>query len=537
MSTKKKLLAGLIGATILLSAYAADAAEPTAERIAELNDIKRQVAEVRAELEEKGVDTSGDQVVPVERKMPKPEKAAENQEKPAITESAESYAARIEKALTSAQTRQRQARPLVTEKPTVAQETPLIFSSKEEELYNFDWRGTPLAQSLYSVAKIAGKGIVVNGKLKSDTVYVSLNNVTCAQAMQYLAASFDLNWLIDGDNIVVSTDDKMYQSKVFNVNYVNKKQLRDEFIALGIKEDNIFANDETGTISVTGTPYQVAEAQKRLKALDHPVSQCLLLAQLVEINHGKNLDLGLSYTLPTYSHTGNDAVDAENPLKGKILGKLSFGVSSYANRELKKGRVIARPIVMSLNGQKGTVNFGDSVPVLTKTDTGSSSDVTVTYQDVGTKLEMTPNINEATGDISLNVAVEVSNITSWITSGLTRAPQMSKRTAETSAHIKSGQSLIIGGLMSKNEINNLSGIPGLMNLPILGALFSYRNRSTAYSEVYVMITPFIVSDDIDVQAMYHALDSKDGKYDPKKPKLNLDKNWTANLSSSESAAK
>lgn len=132
MSTKKKLLAGLIGATILLPAYAADAAEPTAERIAELNDIKRQVAEVRAELEEKGVDTSGDQVIPVERKMPKPEKATENQEKPAITESAESYAARIEQALASVQTRQRQESPWLLKSPPSPRKHRLLFPLRKK---------------------------------------------------------------------------------------------------------------------------------------------------------------------------------------------------------------------------------------------------------------------------------------------------------------------------------------------------------------------------------------------------------------------
>ena len=52
--------------------------------------------------------------------------------------------------------------------------------------YNFDWRGTPLAQSIYGVAKVAGKGVVVNGDVKGN-VYMSLRNVSSDQAMNYLA--------------------------------------------------------------------------------------------------------------------------------------------------------------------------------------------------------------------------------------------------------------------------------------------------------------------------------------------------------------
>lgn len=531
---KKNILAGLLGLSLMSPipyGAIASAAEPTVQQIEELNEIMRQVKAARAELKAKGIDTSDERVVRAERKTPAKKAKKEREVPEEKTEGAGDFAVRIEKILSELRTK-----PTPTPRPAVQAETPqedqTLFATPEEEKerYSFDWRGTPLAQSLYSVAKIAGKGIVVNGKL-DDTVYVSLNNVTCTQAIQYLSSSFDFNWLIDGDNLVVSTDDVMLQSKIFPVGFVDKTIMRDEFVALGIKEENIFANAETGTVSVTGTPYQLKEAEKRLKRLDHPVAQCLLLAQLIEIQHGKSLDLGLTYTLPTYTHTGQDSVEAPNPLKGKILGKLSFAANAYASRELSKGRVIARPIVMSINGHKGVVNFGDSVPVLTKTDTGSSSDVTVTYQDIGTKLEMTPVINSENEEISLNLSLEVSTITGWVTSGQTRAPQMSKRTAETSARIKSGQSFVIGGLMSKKDLDNLSGIPGLMNLPILGKLFSYRTKSTDYSEIYIMITPFIVTNDINVQEMYDKLGSKDGVYNRKNPKLNLpDKDWADDLS-------
>ncbi len=369
--------------------------------------------------------------------------------------------------------------------------------------YTFDWKGTPLAQSVYGVAKRAGKGVVVNGDLKGS-VFMSLKNVTCDQALDYLARAFGLNWMADGDNIIVSVGTEMLQSRIFPIGYANKDNLVKEITALGVKADNIFANTETGTISVTGTPYQLEEAQRRISALDKPVAQCLLLAQMIEINHGKDVNLGFSYTLPTYSHSANETGDGSS-LHGKWLDKLTFSASSQASRELNKGKVIARPMVMALNGQKGVVDFGDRVPILTRTDTGSTNSLTVTYENVGTSLTITPTINEKTGDITLNVKTEVSNITGWVTSGDTRAPQMSTRKAETSAHVKSGQSFVIGGLMSAKELDNLSGIPGLMNLPILGKLFSYHQRTRDYGEVYIMITPFIVSDSTNTRDMYDEL--------------------------------
>jgi type II secretory pathway component GspD/PulD (secretin) len=97
----------------------------------------------------------------------------------------------------------------------------------------------------------------------------------------------------------------------------------------------------------------------------------------------------------------------------------------------------------------------------------------------------------------MKVDAEISNISKWVTSGQTTAPQIASRHATTSAHLHSGQSFVIGGLMSVNELDNLSGIPGLMDLPFLGKLFSYHSVSKSYGEVYIMITPYIVTDNID----------------------------------------
>ena len=380
----------------------------------------------------------------------------------------------------------------VENEPSSQKETP-----NELVTYNFDWQGTPIAQTLYAVAKIANKDVVVNAQLQGQ-VYTSLHNVTYSQALDYLSRAFNFNWMIDNENnaIVISTADLMKQSKIFNIYYADKVKVKDELKALGIDEKNIYANMESGTISVTGTPYQIEEAAKRISSIDKPVSQCLIVAQLIEINHGNSLNLGMQYSLPTYSHKGTDDATSRN-LPGNIWEKLTFSASSSASKELSKGKVIARPMVMMLNGQEGTVNFGDKVPVLSTTTTTASTQVTVEYKDVGTTLKVTPIINQETNEISMKVDAEISNISKWVTSGQTTAPQIASRHATTSAHLHSGQSFVIGGLMSVNELDNLSGIPGLMDLPLLGKLFSYHSVSKSYGEVYIMITPYIVTDNID----------------------------------------
>lgn len=369
------------------------------------------------------------------------------------------------------------------------------------ERFDYDWQGTPVASSLYAVGKAAGKNIVINGKL-DGTVHMFLQNVTCRQALNYLSQSFGFNWRVDGDTIIIGTDQVMLQSKVIQLNYISGEMAAAEAKAVGIDEERIFANSETGTISVTGTSYAVNQLERRLKTLDHPISQCLVLAQIIEISHGKSLDLGLTYSLPTYSHVGTaDGYTTSDAFRGNWLQKLTFGASAKASKELSKGHVVARPMTLMLNGQEGKVNFSDRVPIMSRTATATSTDITVTYEDVGTLLTITPNINEQTGEVRMKIDVEVSNIASWKTYSGVQAPQIAKRQATTSAHLKSGQSFVIGGLMTAAELDNLSGIPLLMDLPILGKLFSYHSHSKTYSEVYIMITPYIVTEDIDPTAI------------------------------------
>lgn len=387
-------------------------------------------------------------------------------------------------------------------KPDLPQPYNESHNFKNEGRYNFDWQGTPIAQSLYAVAKVANRDVVVNGALNGN-VYMSLHGVTCEKAMQYLSSAFDFNWMVDDNAILVSTDDKMLQSKIIPVHYLSDMdKVTEELKSLGLENDNIYANTETRSVSVSGTPYQVSAAVRHLKEIDRPVSQCLVLAQLIEINHGDKLDLGMQYSLPTYSHSGTNSGRTDDAsFRGNWLEKLTFSANVTASKALSKGKVVSRPMIMVMNGQEGVVNFGEQVPILSSTTTAASTSVTAEYKDVGTNLTITPSIDEMTGSIAMKISAEISSITSWINRGETSAPQISTRKATTSAHLKSGQSFVIGGLMSVKELDNLSGIPGLMNLPILGELFKFHSHTKDYSEVYIMITPYIVSDDIDPKAL------------------------------------
>lgn len=366
--------------------------------------------------------------------------------------------------------------------------TPEIASTTIAPRFDFDWQKTELGNALYAVAKAAGKNVAINNKL-TGTVSLSLSQKTFDEALNILAMTFNFNWMVEGDTILISTGDTMLQSKRFDLKYATLKLVKDELTSLGISEKGINTNSEYNSISVTGTPYAIAAAEKRINELDKPVAQCLIIAQLIEITHGDSLSLGAEYTMPSYSYSKSS---------DDVTKTLSYSITTEAEKTFSKGKVLARPIAVTINGQEATINMGSKVPVFSSTTTSTATEVTVTYQDVGDVLKVTPVINKDEGTIGLTIDTEISSITSWSTSGSVSAPKIATRTAKTTARIKAGQTLVIGGLMSSTEIDNLQGIPGLMDIPILGQLFKYHSKSTDNSEVFVLVTPYIVTDDMDM---------------------------------------
>ena len=126
--------------------------------------------------------------------------------------------------------------------------------------------------------------------------------------------------------------------------------------------------------------------------------------------------------------------------------------------------VIAKPIVVIHNGQKGMVNFGDKIPIHSKTDKSSTPSH---FQDIGTKLEVTPTIESSTGDIKMQIKAEISAITAWQFFGDKMEPQISSFTTVVSPCVKSGQCFVIRGMTHT-----------------------------------IMITPYIMTDDVNVRDIY-----------------------------------
>jgi general secretion pathway protein D len=160
--------------------------------------------------------------------------------------------------------------------------------------------------------------------------------------------------------------------------------------------------------------------------------------------------------------------------------------------------IVSRPVILAQNNQEAKILIGSERPFVQvfrslPTDAGVRDQV-VQYRDVGTKLTIVPTINND-GYVNLQILQEVSTATAETQFG---APVISTREASTQLFVHNGQTAVIGGLIDRQQEKTRSGIPILMEIPVLGGLFGSTHEVTTRSELFLFLTPHIITTDTDM---------------------------------------
>lgn len=156
------------------------------------------------------------------------------------------------------------------------------------------------------------------------------------------------------------------------------------------------------------------------------------------------------------------------------------------------GKVLAEPNLVVRSGESGRFVVGTRIPIQTVTGTGGAQSVSITYEEVGIKLNFLPQVLES-GAIRLRInPAEVSSVTGYVTFQGIVAPQIDTRTVNTSVDLKEGESLVLAGLLTDEMKKNLQKVPILGDIPILGALFRYSQDELVKKELAFFITPRLV---------------------------------------------
>ena len=232
-------------------------------------------------------------------------------------------------------------------------------------------------------------------------------------------------------------------------------------------------------------------------------SQIRLEAQVIEIASSNKRELGIQYG--TQTGGGSETkIDAEGAIyAGENWNTRDWGGwlvrhSSTINAALRalitqgKARVLSRPSVSTLSGEKAKILIGGSIPIPTNQD-GS---VTIEWKEYGVKLDIEPVVDQM-DKVTSKVHAEVSSLdySHGVTQNGFAIPALSTREAEAVIHVSNGMTMVIGGLLNSEDTKTVSKIPLLSSIPILGEFFKHTSRSRDKRELIILITPHIVGEE------------------------------------------
>jgi general secretion pathway protein D len=270
--------------------------------------------------------------------------------------------------------------------------------------------------------------------------------------------------------------------------------------------------------------YRIIE--RTLRQLDRPQLQVAIDATIAEITLNDTLSYGVQVFLKSRDvGLGEDkgsvfnSATATTAAISRILPGFNFLAGAEASpkvildalQTVTDVKVLSTPSVVVVDNQVATLQVGDQVPIATR----SAVDVTVPnapivnsidYRPTGVILRVVPRIN-VNGNVLLDVEQEISNVARTPTAN-TVTPTITQRRVRSSIAVASGQTVLLAGLISEREDGIKSGIPGLSQIPAIGAVFGTHGMTRQRTELIIFIRPQIIRDSVDAARVAEELRSK-----------------------------
>jgi general secretion pathway protein D len=318
----------------------------------------------------------------------------------------------------------------------------------------------------------------------------------------------------------------------------------------------IWAEPETNALVVTAPPKIMRSVMAIVDRLDIRRAQVLVEAILVEMSGDKSMDLGINWAIVDTDSEGTDlpAGGFNSPVEGVGIGEVIAGVRDPDNAVIPTGltigigqivdsgtswaaliralegrgntNIIATPSVVTLDNEEAEIKIAQEVPFITGQFTTDATGggvqnpfQTVTREEVGNILKITPQINE--GDsVALKISQEASNLAASSQQVSTTDLITNKRVITTKVLVEDGGIIVLGGLISDEVREQKRQVPFLGSIPILGELFKTRSVDKVKTNLMVFIRPRILRDGVDAMIETNAkynyirdqqLGYKDGK--------------------------
>jgi general secretion pathway protein D len=263
-------------------------------------------------------------------------------------------------------------------------------------------------------------------------------------------------------------------------------------------------------ISANARDYELI--RQVLAGIDVPPLQVLIEVTVAEVVLNDNLNYGVEYFIN--SGRTNSLLTTSNiaAIAPAVPGfNLSWVAGNFAPKAIldllssvTQTKVISTPRLLVLSNEAARLQVGDVVPIITQSATSTVTNNpsivnNVTYKETGVVLEVTPRVNSG-GYVTMDVNQSVSSVVNTTTSTID-SPTFQQRRLTSTVSVKTGETILLGGLIQQTDSRDSQGIPILHDLPGIGPLFGSHNNSAGRTELIMLMTPHVISNDADSRGL------------------------------------
>jgi general secretion pathway protein D len=268
---------------------------------------------------------------------------------------------------------------------------------------------------------------------------------------------------------------------------------------------------------IEATPVDYAKIEGILHQLDILPRQVLIEATIAEISLEDKMELGVEWE---YLRENN--FSRTDLVRGKVTGAtgLTYAIefsndvlhSLEALAQKDKVNILSSPHVLASDNKEAKIDVADEIPIISSETTVTSSaepliTTDIQYRDTGVMLSVVPHINDR-GLVTMDIYQEVSELADNVEVAGVSYPSFYKRTVETTLTVAHGQTIVLGGLIRENKSGGRSGVPYLMDIPILGYVFGSTSRNMSKTELIILLTPQVIADLDDVNTVTESFERK-----------------------------
>ena len=406
-------------------------------------------------------------------------------------------------------------------------------SVQENERYrlqdkmSINLKNSDIRNVLTMISELTGLNIVISPNI-DDTISANLENVTVQAALDAILKPNNYSYFVQGNIIIVKDLDTQLigelESVVIRLKYINSNDLQAPMSTVLTSRGSIQSFLPVATISgTTGPPNMaiISDVQENIprilnmvKQLDKPIANINISIKFIETQLDTSKAYGIDWTSnPVQIGSATDSLSFPISMNNITVATINANQLSNALRIMQargKSKLLSSPQVTTLDNHQAETEVSTTVYIeglntggssgtgaTSNTNTGNYSGMgfygnmnTVQEKDIGIKLQVTPRINE-NQIITLLVDATVEALLSAAEIS-TDKPRSTKRSVKTQVSVYNGETVIIGGLIAENIIQNKKYVPILSAIPLIGYFFRTTSVSKEQRELLMFITPTIV---------------------------------------------